>query len=88
MTLKRTRITLTVKVIRDDKLTEAEVIRDFKRQVVNVNGPKGALSDEPHWFAADVHIDRTARVPLERGHGSPASTKEGRLKRRERGRAA
>ena len=72
MTLKRTRVTLTIDVIRDAKLTEHEVIRDFKRKVINVHGPGGAESDEAHWFAADIHVSRTMPVPLDGSRFSPA----------------
>jgi hypothetical protein len=66
MALKRTRITLTIDVLRDAKLTEDEVIRDFKRRVIEVHGPASAVdSDDAHWFAADVHITRTQPVPLD-----------------------
>jgi hypothetical protein len=64
MALKRTRVTLTVDVIRDARLTEEEVIRDFKRKVIEVHGPRGADSDDAHWFAADIHVTRTDPVPL------------------------
>lgn len=64
MALKRTRITLTIDVIRDASLAEDEVIRDFRRKVIEVHGPSGARSDEAHWFAADLHVDRTNPVPL------------------------
>ena len=65
MALKRTRIALTIDVLRDDKLTEEEVIRDFKRKVIEVHGPSRAAGDEPHWFAADIHVTRTDPVPLD-----------------------
>ena len=48
-----------------DKLTEKEVIRDFKRKVIEVHGPSRAAGDEPHWFAADIHVTRTDPVPLD-----------------------
>lgn len=74
MALKRTRITLTIDVIRDAKLTEEEVIRDFKRKVIEVHGPAGAKSDEAHWFAADLHVSRTEPVPLNGYQFTPGET--------------
>ena len=71
MALKRTRITLTVDVIRDAKLTEEEVVRDFKRKVAEVHGPAAAKSDEAHWFAADINVSRTLPVPLDGARFTP-----------------
>lgn len=76
MALKRTRITLTIDVIRDAKLTEDEVLRDFKRKVIEVHGPTGASSDEAHWFAADINVSNSTPVPLDGTRFSPAELDE------------
>ena len=48
MALQRTKVTVTLDLLRHDQLTEDEAILGLKRRIAEAHGPEGSRSDERH----------------------------------------
>lgn len=62
MALDRAKVTIELDVLRTPDLAADEVVKDLKRKIVELHGPTGASSDDPHWFIS--HVVVTGSEPL------------------------
>jgi hypothetical protein len=62
MSLERAKVTIELDVLRTPHLTGEEVVKDLRRKAVELHGPAGARSGDPHWFIA--HVVVTGSEPL------------------------